>query len=230
MESHWIEWAFSPELPAQGILNNGSWTSLVLLFLFQFPKTESTCWIGSVGAEGDSGCEVDAASEHLSSVGEAGRSVQAIDGDKECVGRNQATPRTLAPFRPHLTRATCTRLFDQNGSEEPQSPPMYLTEVPTKGECCDSSLSYLLCSPSPILPWQAVPCCRRDSGEAGESQSFATSWISCQRELLQLKLFAKHSTVCLTLLKWFQWLVLDNRDWCIIQTNTFDQASTPGLI
>ena len=29
---------------------------------FQF--TESTCWIGSVGAEGDSGCEVDAASEH----------------------------------------------------------------------------------------------------------------------------------------------------------------------
>ena len=31
---------------------------------FQF--TESTCWISSVGAEGDSGCEVDAASEHSS--------------------------------------------------------------------------------------------------------------------------------------------------------------------
>ena len=127
--------------------------------------------------------------------------MQAIDGDKECVGRNQATPRTPAPFCPHLTRVTWTRLFHQNGSVKPPRP-MYFMVVPTKGECCDSSLSYLLCSPSHILP-----CCRRDSTEAGERAVPTSSclaqalpwWLAVgflfnaklYFHLLQLKLFAK---------------------------------------
>ena len=65
---------------------------------FQF--TESTCWIGSVGAEGDSGCEEDAASEHSARRTEAGAEVgsrKAIDADKECVaGVSRPPARTTS--------------------------------------------------------------------------------------------------------------------------------------
>ena len=137
---------------------------MVLLLLFQLSYNTaelSTCWIGSVGAEGDSGCDVDAASEHSSdTAGRRGARCKAIDGDKECVGRNQATPRTPAPalLQPHQSH------LDQN----------FLLKLERGSLCSNISSkeggsvarfflivsSYLLCLPSHILP-----CCRRDSSE-----------------------------------------------------------------
>ena len=117
---------------------------MVLPLLFQFSNTTDlfTCWIGSVGAEGDSGCDVDAASEHSSdTAGRRGARCKAIDGDKECVGRNQATPRTPAPALLQPTTVTWTRILDQNRSAEASAP----ISLPRKGGVSrDSSLSYLL--------------------------------------------------------------------------------------
>ena len=64
----------------------------------------STCWSGSDGSEGDSGCEEDAASEHSARRTEAGAEVpaevesrKAIDADKECVaGVSRPPARTTS--------------------------------------------------------------------------------------------------------------------------------------
>ena len=141
------------------ILTNWSCSSLVLLLLLQFFKTGSTCWIGSVGAEGDSGCEVDAASEHLSrTVRRVARCRQSmvIRSVLAVTRPPRGHPPPSAPTSPsHLHKN-----FQPTRERETQEPSVFDGGAEQGGVLrfflIVSRLGYIL------------PCCRRDSGEAGE--------------------------------------------------------------
>ena len=93
---------------------NSSCTWLVLFLLSQFCQfIESTCWIGSVGAEGDSGCEVDAALEHSldSRRGAAVKQSMVIRSVLAVTRPPRPNRGHSTPFHCQLPRVTCRTEF-----------------------------------------------------------------------------------------------------------------------